>query len=215
MPRIPRIVIPGIPHHCVQRGNYRQTIFLSEQDRIKYLSWINEYSKRYQLDIWAYCLMINHVHFIVVPQKSDSIAKTFNTVHMMYSQYYNRKQNKKGHLWQGRFYSCPLDDGHLYEAIRYVELNPVRAGIVGKPDHYDWSSAKAHVFNNFENTILSDNHFAEIDFAGDWISFLNENMDENKVKQVKLSTSTGRPTGNLKGYRIKNLKGKDKRGRRL
>jgi putative transposase len=202
MPRISRIVIPGIPHHCVQRGNYRQRIFLSKRDRIKYLAWIKEYSKKYELKIWAYCLMINHVHFIAVPQKSDSLARTFNTVHMMYSQYYNRKLNKKGHLWQGRFYSCPLDREHLYEAIRYVEMNPVRAGLAEKPDDYDWSSAKAHVNNNIKNTILSYDHFTELDFIGDWKSFLNENSDQNKVTQVKLSTSTGRPTGNLKGNNI-------------
>jgi putative transposase len=198
MPRIPRIVITGIPHHCVQRGNYRQRIFLRKEDRIKYLAWIKEYSKKYELEIWAYCLMINHVHFIAVPQKLDSMARTFNTVHMLYSQYYNRKLNKKGHLWQGRFYSCPLDSEHLYEAIRYVEMNPVRAGLVEKPDYYEWSSAKAHIDNNFKNTILSDKHLKEFDFIGDWVSFLGENINEKKVTKLRLSTSTGRPTGNLK-----------------
>ena len=198
MTRIPRIVIPDIPHHCVQRGNYRQRVFLNNHDRYQYLQWIDIYSKKYLLDIWAYCLMTNHVHFIVVPRKMDSMAKTFNQAHMRYSQYYNNKLQRKGHLWQARFYSCPLDGDHLYEAIRYVEMNPVRARLVENPGHYTWSSAKAHIENNFENTILSETHLSELNITDDWNSFLLEIADEKKVIELRLSTSTGRPTGDLK-----------------
>ena len=194
MPRIPRIVIPGIPHHCVQRGNYRQRIFLNNNDRVQYLEWINEYRQKYALEIWAYCLMINHVHFIVVPKKMDSMAKTFSLAHMRYSQYCNSKLNRKGHLWQARFYSCPLDDEHLYEAIRYVEMNPVRAGLVEKPEDYLWSSAKAHITNKLEHPILSNLQLTELNFIDDWKSFLDENSDDEKIIRLKLSTSTGRST---------------------
>lgn len=193
MPRISRIVIPGIPHHCVQRGNYKQRVFLTDHDRLKYLEWIDKYSKKYGLEIWAYCLMINHVHFVVVPKKIDSMAKTFKQVHMLYSQYYNQKSNKQGHLWQARFYSCPLDDEYLYEAIRYVEMNPVRAGIVKEPEYYKWSSAKAHITNNLENTILSRENYNQIICIDDWKSFLNIYSDEEKVTKLRSSTSTGRP----------------------
>ena len=111
---------------------------------------MKEYSAEYQLDILAYCLMNNHVHFIVVPRKEDTLAKVFNTVHMRYAHYINRKRGLKGHLWQGRFYSCLLDEAHLYRAIRYVERNPVRANMIKNAWDYQWSSAKQHIGKNDE-----------------------------------------------------------------
>ena len=112
-PRIARIVILGIAYHIMQRGNYQQELFHSDADREQYLLLIKQYSDRYSLKFWAYCLMDNHVHFIVVPEKVDSMVKTFNQDHMRYLQYVNRREGKRGHQWQGRFYSCPLDDAHL------------------------------------------------------------------------------------------------------
>jgi len=141
MPRHSRIVIPDIPHHVTQRGNYRQPIFDSDSDYEKYSSWFNEYAVRYRLEVLAYCLMSNHVHFIVVPSKEETLARVFNTVHMRYAQYVNKRLKATGHLWQGRFFSCILDDKHLYRAIRYVENNPVRIKVVKKAWLYKWSSA--------------------------------------------------------------------------
>lgn len=91
MPRIARIVVPGYAYHVTQRGNYRQKIFRNDEDHLKYLSWIAEYSSKYHLSIWAYCLMDNHVHFVVQPQKEESLAKVFSVVHMRYSQYFNKE----------------------------------------------------------------------------------------------------------------------------
>ena len=136
MPRIARLVAIGLPHHITQRGNYRQDVFLDDNDRIKYLSWIREYSDKYGLSILSYCLMQNHVHFIVIPEREDSLAKTFNTAHMRYSHYFNKKLKATGHLWQGRFYSCVLDGPHLIVAAKYIERNPVRARLVNKPWQY-------------------------------------------------------------------------------
>ena len=130
MPRQSRIVIPDTVHHITQRGNYRQDIFDGPNNYRQYCEWINKYAQEYDVEVIGYCLMRNHVHFIVIPKQENSLAKLFNTVHMRYSQYINRKRGVKGHLWQGRFYSCILDDAHLYRAIRYVENNPVRAKIV-------------------------------------------------------------------------------------
>ncbi|HHT9117847.1 MAG TPA: transposase [Candidatus Hypogeohydataceae bacterium YC38] len=110
MPRIARAVAPDYPHHVTQRGNYQQTVFEDKEDRMQYLYWLKEYSRKYDLRIWAYCLMSNHVHFICVPGNADSLSKTFNTLHMRYSQHINRKKGMKGHLWQGRFFSCILDE---------------------------------------------------------------------------------------------------------
>lgn len=123
MPRIARAVAVGFPHHITQRGNYRQTVFEKNDDYSVYLDWLKNYSDKYSLKIWAYCLMSNHVHFVVVPQENDSMARTFNTLHMRYSQYMNKKHEAAGHLWQGRFYSCVLDERHLYACMRYVENN--------------------------------------------------------------------------------------------
>ena len=103
MPRVARIVAPGYPHHITQRGNYAQEVFPEDSDRQQYLEWIAEYSKKHEVSLLGYCLMGNHVHFIAVPRKDDSLAKTFNAAHMRYSQYINKKRNVRGHLWQGRF----------------------------------------------------------------------------------------------------------------
>ncbi|AKI96645.1 transposase [Kosmotoga pacifica] len=145
MPRSARIVLEGIAHHITQRGNYRQNVFEDPEDRIKYLELIKEYSTKYELKIYAYCLMNNHVHFIVVPEREDSLAMTFKYAHMRYSQYFNRKHRRTGHLWQGRFYSCPLDQEHAISAVKYIERNPVRAKMVEFPWDYEWSSAGVHV----------------------------------------------------------------------
>ena len=146
MPRIARVVIPNIPHHVTQRGNFGQNVFEDDTDRSVYLKWLHEYGQRYGTKFWAYCLMTNHVHYIVVPEYKNSLAMTFNQTHMRYSQYVNRKHNRCGHLWQGRFYSCLLDEDHLYAAMRYVERNPVRAGLKQQSEKYKWSSAASHVF---------------------------------------------------------------------
>jgi len=118
MPRQARIVIPNAAHHITQRGNYRQNIFERGCHYKQYCEWINEYSRKNSLDILAYCLMGNHVHFIAVPKEENDLATVFKTVHMRYSHYINRQRKAKGHLWQGRFYSCILDDPHLYRQFR-------------------------------------------------------------------------------------------------
>lgn len=194
MPRIARTVAPGYPHHITQRGNYQQSVFDDEDDCDQYLQWLQEYGKKYALKIWAYCLMTNHVHFVCVPDKEDSLARTFNTLHMRYSQYLNHKRKLKGHLWQGRFYSCILDVSHLYAAVRYVENNPVRAGIVRKPQKYKWSSANSHI-NKEKNPILSHGCYLEREIE-DWAEYLKEKDDEKIIENIRKCSMTGRPCGN-------------------
>ena len=130
MPRLARVVAIGMPHHVTQRGNYRQKVFEKKEDFKKYLFLIKKYSEKYELGIIGYCLMSNHVHFIVIPDNKKSMSKTFNMAHMMYSQYVNNKRKEYGHLWQGRYYSSILNEEHMIEAMRYVERNPVRAKMV-------------------------------------------------------------------------------------
>jgi REP element-mobilizing transposase RayT len=112
--------------------------------QINYLSWIQEYSDKYSFSLLDYSLMNNHVHYIGIPHKDDSLARTFNTAHMRYAQYFNKKNKRSGHLWQGRFFSCILDETYLIAAARYIERNPVRADLVTKPWEWKWSSAQAH-----------------------------------------------------------------------
>ncbi len=193
MPRIARIVAPGYPHHVTQRGNYQQSVFDEEADYRQYLQWLLEYSTKYSLKIWAYCLMTNHVHFVCVPEKEDSLSRTFNTLHMRYSQYLNQKRKLKGHLWQGRFYSCILDESHLYAALRYVETNPVRAGMVRKPHRYKWSSANCHV-NKKKDPILSQDCYLENEIEN-WLGYLEEKEEEQIIENIKRSSLTGRPCG--------------------
>jgi putative transposase len=193
MPRIARVVVPDIPHHVTQRGNYQQRVFQDRGDREYYLSLIKEYSKKYGLGIWAYCLMENHVHFIVVPQNPDSMARTFNQAHMRYSQYFNSKMAKRGHLWQGRFYSCCLDEAHLYAAVRYVENNPLRAGLVEEATDYPWSSALSHA-EKIDDPILS-NDLPLLEEIPDWRRYLSTPEEETILEQIRGCTSTGRPAG--------------------
>ncbi len=145
MPRIPRIVAPGLPHHVTQRGNNRQSIFHGKEDPVLYLEWFREYAMKYGLTVLGYCIMDNHVHFIVVPQSTGSLAKVFRLLNMRYSHYVNRKMGTCGHLWQGRFFSCIVNGPHLLTTLKYVERNPVRAGMVSFPWEWELSSAREHI----------------------------------------------------------------------
>lgn len=195
MSRIARVVAVGHPHHITQRGNYRQDVFLDDRDREKYLTSVYEHSHRYNLTILAYCLMTNHVHFVVVPQEDDSLSRTFNFAHMRYSQYFNRKLKSSGHLWQGRFYSCVLDEQHLMVCVRYVERNPVRAKMVRKAWSWKWSSARMHcgiVKDRFKVNAFFD--YME-GTKENWKNYLDETDDEKEMAKIKKHTLTGLPIG--------------------
>lgn len=196
MPRIGRIVATDLPHHITQRGNYRQDIFLDDEDRKQYLWWVNEYSNKYETSILSYCLMQNHVHFIVTPHRKDSLANTFKAVQMRYSQYFNKKMKTSGHLWQGRFYSAVLDESHLIATARYVERNPVRANIVQKPWQWRWSSAEAHINKEKSPLIKLGNLFEFIEIPGDsWKQFIDSEEDKKMVDNIRKHTQAGRPLG--------------------
>jgi len=144
MPRLARSVFANIPHHITQRGNRRDDVFFIDDDRSIYLEWLQFYCEKYDVDILAYCLMTNHVHLILTPHSEEGLQQVLKPLHMRYAQYINKTQNWKGHLWQGRFFSSPLDDAYTWSTIRYVERNPVQAGMIAKAEDYPWSSAAAH-----------------------------------------------------------------------
>lgn len=194
MPRIARATAIGYPHHVTQRGNYQQPVFEDKDDFIQYKTWLKEYSQKYSLKIWVYCLMNNHVHFVCVPLKDDSLPRTFNTLHMRYSQYFNNKKGAKGHLWQGRFFSCILDERHLYAAMRYVENNPVRAKIVKSPEEYKWSNARGYVSKDDEPILNGDCYLKKE--IKDWLVFLKEKDSNQLIEDIRKNSLTGRPCGN-------------------
>ena len=144
MARLPRVVVVDVPHHVTQRGNARQSIFARDADRIIYLELLRQYSGLYGLGLLGYCLMSNHVHLIAVPNAVEAMARALQHTHGRYVCYWNARQCSTGHVWQGRFYSCPLDNSHLWEALRYTELNPSRAGMVTAAEQWKWSSVAAH-----------------------------------------------------------------------
>jgi putative transposase len=136
--------MPGAAHHVTQRGNYRQEVFFTPEDRRVYLRYLRQSAAQNGLEIAAYCLMTNHVHLIAVPAHDLSLSRALGRTHLMYAQYVHRLHGRVGNLWQSRFYSNPMDDAHAWNAMAYVELNPVRAGMVRNPWDYPWSSATAH-----------------------------------------------------------------------
>ena len=195
MARLARSTIIGYPHHVVQRGNYDQLVFETEADYRRYLDWLQEYTSRYSVDIWAYCLMPNHVHFICVPKIEDALARAFNTLHMRYAQYFNGKHAVRGHLWRARFMSCALDEQSVHEEVRFIETNPVRAGIVTQADEYPWSSARSHVTGE-PDRVLTDGCFL-ISEIYDWRAYLADRGEEVVVRRVRERLKTGRPAGDI------------------
>jgi len=141
VPRRARSVFPGIAHHVTQRGNNRQQVFLSTSDYELYLKVLARHCRSCGVAIAAYCLMPNHVHLIAMPEAEDSLSKALGQTHAEYALAFNRSEGRSGHLWQNRFFSCPLDRDHLAQAQLYVELNPVRAGLVDEAWQWGWSSA--------------------------------------------------------------------------
>jgi putative transposase len=194
MPRIARVVVPDLPYHITQRGNRRENMFFCDADWRKYLELALEYSIEFGLQILAYCLMTNHIHLVCIPLLATSLAKVFKPVHSRYAQYLNNRLGICGRLWQGRFFSCPMDSDHLWAAIRYVECNPVRAKMVDRAENYPWSSAAAHCGMRLD-PILSPLPLLRPPQTSDWSSWLADSEDEALLAKIRHHTRTGRPMG--------------------
>jgi putative transposase len=191
MPRQSRLVVPGIPHHVTQRGNRRQNTFFSREDYDAYRSTLARQCQEEGLEIWAYCFMPNHIHLIAVPPDEKTLAKVLSRVHQRYTNRINKREGWKGFLWQGRFASFPMDEVHAIRAARYIELNPVRAGMLESPGAYPWSSAPAHLSGRDDGLVKVA---PILDMVDDWSGFLGMD-DEDGVKLIRKRTSDGRPLG--------------------
>ena len=192
MGRIARIVMPGTPHHITQRGNRRQRTFFGDEDYEVYIDLMVEWCRRGGVRILGYCLMPNHVHLIAVPKAEDSLRRAIGEAHRRYTRRINFREGWRGHLWQERFASYPMERGHYLAAARYVELNPVRAGLVRRPGDWRWSSAKAHLRGRDDALVRAAPLLAEV---GDWRSFLREEPSAEQCELLRRHARTGRPLG--------------------
>ena len=196
MPRIARTVIAGLPHHVTQRGNRREPVFFTDADRQAYLDWFGEYARKEGVSVLAYCLMTNHVHLVAVPETEDGLHKVLRPLHMRYAQRINRPRGWKGHLWQGRFFSSALDATCFRAAVRYVERNPVRAGMVAMAEDYPWSSAAAHCGLR-KDLLLADHSpwVRSLEGIGDWSAWLGEGDDAPTTDLLRRNADKGLPCG--------------------
>ncbi len=193
MPRVARIVVPGLAHHITQRGNNRQDVFFINDDRRAYLRILTQQAQRYGLSVLSYCLMTNHVHLIVTPKRSDSLALAIGRTHWLYAKYINQLHGRSGHLWQNRFFSFAMDPDHLLRAARYVERNPVRARLVRLPWRYQWSSAAAHCGQPDKSGVLDLAAWRTIVRRRAWRGVLQQPEDDGLVLRIRRQTRIGRP----------------------
>ncbi len=192
MARLARVVLPGYPHHITQRGNRRQDVFFRDSDYEQYLELLTAWCKQERIEIWAYCLMTNHVHLIVKPSRQSNLGKAIGEIHRRYTRMINFRENWKGYLWQGRFASYPMDKSWLLKAAAYVELNPVKAGMVKKAWDYRWSSVHAHLSGKDSQGIIQPENLLKL--TGDWKAYLKE-AQAFKSGEFERHERTGRPLG--------------------
>jgi putative transposase len=192
MARLARLVIPGLPHHVTQRGNRRQQTFFNDDDYAAYLELMAEWCREEGAEVWAYCLMPNHVHLIAVPRTENALRRAIGEAHRRYTRRINFREKWRGYLWQGRFASFVMDEPHLLAAARYVELNPVRAKVVADAAEWRWSSARAHLSGRDDRLATVAPLLAMV---GDWRAFLNSAIREEDLRDLREHGRTGRPLG--------------------
>jgi len=190
---MPRVVVPGFPHHVTQRGNRRQKTFFCDDDYRYYIQLLSESIVISQTKIWAYCLMPNHIHLIMVPEEDNGLRVALGEAHRRYTRHINFREGWRGHLWQERFHSFVMDESYLLSAVRYVERNPVVAGLCRHPADWPWSSAAAHLGGVDDDLVTVK---PMLDRVNDWESYLIESQESHEAHQsIRLHSRTGRPLG--------------------
>ncbi len=192
MARLARVVVPGIPHHVTQRGNRRQQTFFSDDDYSAYRDQLAESCARAGVAVWAWCLMPNHVHLILVPDTANSLRMALADAHRRYSRRINFREGWRGYLWQGRFASVAMDEPHLAAAARYVEMNPVRAKLVVRTEDWPWSSARAHLRGRDDGLVQVAPLLGRFP---DWADFLDQPVEDGMLTAIRSGERTGRPLG--------------------
>jgi len=201
MPRAARVIVPDLTVHIVQRGHDRQACFFDESDYRSYLGYLGEFAVKFSCSVHAYCLMTNHVHLLVTPHTPDSCAKLMKNVGQQHVQRINSRRGRTGTLWEGRFYSCPVPtDRYMLACYRYIELNPLRAGMVARPSEYRWSSYGANAAG--ERSALLTPHAAYLAIAEDakrraqmYQDMCNASLDDETVEDIRKATRGGYAIG--------------------
>lgn len=192
MARMARVVVPNYPHHVTQRGNRRQKTFFCEDDYRYYIDLMSEFSTQSGTEVWAYCLMPNHVHLVMVPGEEDSLRATLGEAHRRYTRHINFREGWRGHLWQERFHSFAMDEEYLFSTVRYVERNPVAARLCAHPEEWKWSSARAHLKGEDDELVRVK---PMLDRIGRWCDYLSGAAKCDDEDLIDLHTRTGRPLG--------------------
>lgn len=197
MPRRARPQWPGCPFHITQRGNNRQPVFTDPEDHSTYLRILRHGLLNTGVRILAYALMKNHVHLIAVPPYGDSLSRLFRIVTGTYSRYWNIRHGASGHLWEGRYYSAPMSPTHLHHALRYVELNPVRANLVANPASFPWTSAQAHYSGEDPTQVLDMSYLEDRGGPAAWIHMIEApNIRTREINHyIRSCTYADRPCG--------------------
>ena len=192
MARLARLVVPGLPHHVTQRGNGGARVFFGEADYALYRDLLAESCRAAGVEVWAWCLMPNHVHLILVPADADGLRRALARAHRRYAGAIHARRRRTGHFWQGRFGSVVMDEEHLAAAVRYVSLNPVRARLVGRAEDWRWSSVRAHLYGKTDGLTLRG---PVIERCAPFREFLGRSPDADAEARLRAAASIGRPVG--------------------
>jgi putative transposase len=193
MPRQGRVVAVDVPHHITHRGNNRQDVFLSDEDRRRYQELLLKSLEPCRAELLGWCWMSNHVYLVAVPRREDSLSRLIRRVHSAYAQDFNRRWSRDGHLWRSRFYSCALRPNRLETALLYVDLNPVRAGMTGEAVAWEWSSARAHATGSDETGLLAAETLRGLTLCEGWAERLRRRQGEAAERELRRATAAGTP----------------------
>jgi len=202
VPRRRRDCPPGLPLHVVQRGNNRQACFADNTDFAAFANWLYEGSDRYGVSIHAWVFMTNHIHLLLTPENSDSVSKLMQYVGRLYVRYFNRRYNRTGTLFEGRFKSCLVQSGRYFLACqRYIELNPLRAGMTRDPADYVWSSYRAHALGQSAKMWLPHSEYVAlgrtpVSRSHAYRALFNSALDTDVITDIRHSLNTGLVLGN-------------------
>ena len=221
MARLPRLCLPGIPQHIIQRGTNRQACFASEEDFAAYAYWLAEYSQKYHVAIHGWVFMTNHVHLLATPSCENGLSKMMQSLRRHYVRYFNHTYQRSGTLWEGRFKSCVVNaDEYLLICQRYIELNPVRAGMVCAPEEYKWSSYRSNGLGLAAKLWTPHEYYVSLaanveDRTAAYRALFSAHIDGSMLNRIRDASNKGLALGNdrfkqeieaLSGRRVTALK---------
>lgn len=197
MARLPRLVIPDQLHHVIQSGNNRQQIFHDDEDYEAFLKWMRESSKLFQVAIHAYVLMPTHLHLLLSPADETGLARMMQWIGRHYVPYFNRKYHREGTLWKGRFKATIIEsDPYFMVCSRYIELNPVRSGLVAEPSEYRWSSYLHHIGARQDPVIVDHPKYwalgnTPFEREAAYKELIGQSLKDGEIEQIREATAKG------------------------